>query len=247
MTEIADEKEDYSSGHQEIVLSDDSKPESVVSCDDCGAVEESSSPVLDNPNSIPEMTQKNDSEVERNDPEKDPIAVENFEEEKSHEAAPIVPAEEVTVEEENDDEEEECVANTGEESSEGAGDSSMESNAEAIWPEELKESQELKQTNANNPQTSLGKPEEEDETVKTEDHGYFENKKNGDAIKNEAAEKPIMVKNQPMRASKMRIWIFCLLLLVLLMLLLPFTHDKTMSYYLLYRDSFNFRETPRKH
>lgn len=249
MTEmISKVKEDSLSGHQEIMLSDDSKPGSIASCDDCGVVmEESSSPEI--PIFIQETMEENDT-----------VSMSSIEDEKADEASPIVHAEEMAAEdEENDDEEDECVAEKGKESSEGTGESSVESNAEAIWPAELMEesSQEHKQTDSIF-LSSIEKPEEEDRTVKIEEHGYFESSENGDAFKNEAAEKPItirketqepvMVIHQPARSSKLRNWILCVLLFVLLMLSLSLTHKSIVKLYsLLYRDSFIIRESPEKH
>lgn len=229
MTEmISKEKEDSLSGHQEIILSDDSKPGSIASCDDCGVVQESSLPAI--PIFIQETREKNEN---------------------ADEAYLILHAKEIGVEdsamqsvgdEKNDDEEDKCVAEKGEEtSSEGTEKSSVELNAEAIWPAELMEecSQENKQTYSTF-RTSLEKPEEEDKTVKIEEHGYLDSCKKGDAFKIEAAEKPItkwketqepvMVIHQPARSSKLRNWIFCVLLFVLLMLLLSLTHRKAVLF-----------------
>jgi hypothetical protein len=172
------------------MLSDDSKPGSIASCDDCGVV----------------MEESFSTEI--------PIFIqETMEDEKADEASPIVHAEEMAAEDdqENDDEDDECVAE--------------------------KSSQEHKQTDSIFI-SSTEKPKEEDRTVKIEEHGYFESSKNGDAFKNEAAEKPItitketqepvMVIHQPARSSKLRNWILCVLLFVLLMplLLLSLTHSK---------------------
>jgi len=167
------------------MLSDDSKPGSIASCDDCGVV----------------MEESFSTEI--------PIFIqETMEDEKADEASPIVHAED---DQENDDEDDECVAE--------------------------KSSQEHKQTDSIFI-SSTEKPKEEDRTVKIEEHGYFESSKNGDAFKNEAAEKPItitketqepvMVIHQPARSSKLRNWILCVLLFVLLMplLLLSLTHSK---------------------
>ncbi|XP_059435851.1 uncharacterized protein LOC132168808 [Corylus avellana] len=240
MTEmVRKEKEDSLSGHQEIIiLSDDSKPGRIASCeeslspeipiedekaDECGVIQESSSP------EIPIEDEKADEAEE--------IAVEDSamqsvgEDDKADEACPIVHAVEDSAMQEDA-----CVSEEGDECSEGTGQSSVGSNAEAIWPAELMEesSQEHKQTDSI-VQGSMEKPEEEDKTIKIDqEHDYLDSSKNGDAFENEAAEKPItirketqepvMVMHQPSRSSKLRNWILCVFLLVVLMLLLSLTH-----------------------
>ncbi|XP_041018218.1 glutamic acid-rich protein-like [Juglans microcarpa x Juglans regia] len=135
-------------------------------------------------------------------------------------------------EEEERDDEEGGIVEEGEESSEGTtGDSSMESNTEAIWPAELilDSSQEMGQTDFIF-QNAVEKTEkEEDETAKLVKRDYFNSTENGYALKYEAAEKPPMiwkethkpvkVNNQPTRSSKLGMWVFSIIMLLLLLLL----------------------------
>ncbi|KAG6703991.1 hypothetical protein I3842_07G114300 [Carya illinoinensis] len=134
-------------------------------------------------------------------------------------------------EEEDRDDEEGSIVEEGEESSEGTtGDSSMESNTEAIWPAEfiLDSSQELERTDFTFQNTVEKTEEEEDETAKLVNHDYFNSTENGYALKYEAAEeptmiwkethKPVKVNNQPARSLKFGIWIFSIMLLLLLLL-----------------------------
>ncbi|GMY16971.1 glutamic acid-rich protein-like [Fagus crenata] len=267
MTEISKEKEDTLSGPQEIILSDDSKPESIASCDDCGVNQECSLLASERTISIEKTLEKNDfnfeamitAKVEKQDEE---YLTAYAEEMAVQEDSPMQSAEEEEEKDEDDeDEEEEWAAEKGEESSEGTGYSSMESNDE-VWPAELiteKSSQELKKTHRNfllqNPQATT-KEEEEDNTVKAEEYGSSDSSDDADIFNNSSDEsdtteepvmsvrekKPVMVKKQPAPSSQLRIWIFSMSLLVLLILLLSFTHPKAMSYYKLYLNSSIIRE-----
>jgi hypothetical protein len=266
---ISKEKEDSLSVHQEIItLPDESKPGSIVSCNDCGVIEESWLPEIpiedENADDCGVIQESSSPEIPIEDEKADEeslivhaeeIAVEDSAMqsvgvyEKTDEASPIVHAVEDLAmqsvgEEESGDEEDKCAAEEGDESSEGTSKSSVES------------SQEHKQTDFIF-HGSKEKPEE-DKTVKIDqEHGYLDISKNGDAFKNEAAEKPIKIRketqepvmemHQPSRSSKMRNWIFSVFLLVVLMLLLSLTHRKAMSYYsLLYPDSFIIHESQEK-
>jgi hypothetical protein len=255
MTEISKEKEDTLSGPQEIILSDDSKPESIASCDDCGVNQECSLLASERTILIEKTLEKNDFNLE---------AMITVKVGKQDEEYLTAYAEEMAVQEDSpmqSAEEEEWAAEKGEESSEGTGYSSMESNDE-VWPAELitgKSSQELKKTHRNfllqNPQATT-KEEEEDNTVKAEEYGSSDSSNDADIFNDSSDEsetteepvmsvrekKPVMVKKQPAPSSKLRIWIFSMLLLVLLILLLSFTHPKAMSYYKLYLNSSIIRE-----
>lgn len=225
------------SGHQEIVICDYSTL-SIDSCDDCGVVGKCSLPVPESPILIEETMVKNDSDMEENNS----ISVKTIEEEKANEASLIVHAEDKAEqeksttqsdeEEEERDDEEGGSVEEGEESSEGTtGDSSMESNTEAIWPAELilDSSQELEQTDFIFQNAVEKTEEEEDETAKLVKRDYFNSTENGYALKYEAAEEPTMiwkethkrvkVNNQPARSSKLGIWVFSIMLLLLLLLL----------------------------
>lgn len=266
---VSKEKEDSLSGHQEIIiLSYDSKPGRIASCeeslspeipiedekaDECVVIQESPLP------EIPIEDEKADEDsliVHAEEIALEDSAMQSVgEDDKADEACPIVHAVEDSAMQED-----ECVSEEGDECSERTGESSVESNAEAIWPAELMEesSQEHKQTDSI-VQGSMEKPEEEDKTVKIDqEHDYLDSSQNGDAFENEAAEKPItirketqepvMVMHQPSRSSKLRNWIFSVFLFVVLMLLLSLTHRKAMSYYSqLYPDSFIIRESLEKH
>ncbi|XP_050263616.1 uncharacterized protein LOC126707917 [Quercus robur] len=149
--------------------------------------------------------------------------------------------------EEKDDEDEECAMEKGEEISKGTGDSSMESNDE-VWPAELIKEELSEGLNKSNGSIIFQNPEEtneeEDNTAKTEEYGSSSSCDDCDcdifddnSAENETTEELVMVNKQPARSSKMRFWIFSMLLLVLLMLLLSLNHHKAISYYQLYLDS----------
>lgn len=160
------------------------------------------------------------------------------------ESSLLAPGSPILIEEKDDDEDEECAMEKGEESSKGTGVSSMESNDE-VWPAELiieEVSEELNKANGiifRNPKETN---EEEDNIAKTEVYGSSCSCDDCDIFddssdENETTEELVMVNKQPARSSKMRFWIFSMLLLALLMLLLSLNHHKAISYYQLYLDS----------
>ncbi|KAF5455296.1 hypothetical protein F2P56_024891 [Juglans regia] len=264
--EISEENEDSLSGHQEIVIYDYSTLESIDSCDDCGVVGKCSLLVSESPILIEETMVKNDSDMEENnsisiktieDEKADEASLivhakDKAEHEKSttqsdeyllvykeDEAEHEKSAAQSDEEEEERDYEEGGIVEDGEESSEGTtGDSSMESNTEAIWPAELilDSSQELEQADFIFQNAVEKTEEEEDETAKLVKRNYFNSTENGYALKYEAAEEPTMiwkethepvkVNNQPARSSKLGIWVFSIMLLLLLLLLLAFNDQE---------------------
>ncbi|KAK9281510.1 hypothetical protein L1049_004413 [Liquidambar formosana] len=132
---------------------------------------------------------------------------------------------------------------SAEESSEGTGDSSTESNAEPIWPTESIE------------RLSVMKIREEDGVIKKEDDSYnssCENSSTNDVGKNnsEVTGKSVMILNKgetselvmandrPANSAKLRIWVWSVWVLVLLLLLLSLAYHEAVSCYLLDRDSF---------
>ncbi|KAK9983735.1 hypothetical protein SO802_033260 [Lithocarpus litseifolius] len=157
------------------------------------------------------------------------------------ESSLLAPGSPILIEEKDDDEDEECAMETGEESSKGTGDSSMESNDE-VWPAELIIEELNKKANRSIIfQNPIETNEEEDNTAKTEEYSSSCSCDDCDIFNDSCDENEttelVTVNKQPPRSSKMRFWIFSMLLLVLLMLLLSLNHHKAISYYQLYLDS----------
>ncbi|KAA8543070.1 hypothetical protein F0562_021435 [Nyssa sinensis] len=133
----------------------------------------------------------------------------------------------------NDDDDDDDVTEKGEEgSSEGTGDSSMESNADPIWPvESMQElSQAIKELKVEN--QKLGEEIEEDITPKRAEHDHqngIESSSNDENIgKSTTSPQVLKLINQPKNSSDsdLRIWIWLMLVLVLVLvvpLLLPLT------------------------
>lgn len=247
--------ENPTSGHQEIILIDDSEQESIASFDDCGGIEECSLPLLAGPVEYKEENRiKDDSgedllltevigirkEVEAADAEK--ITAEK--------TPPIHPVEKE--EEDDDDMEDRNDEYSGgtEEGSERTGSTSTESNVEAIWPEESIEALSLELTDTViNRQNSAEKASEEHRTAKTDKHGHrnngTSNTLNNDTDK--AAKNPtflnkektlaVAVSDQAPHTTRWSIWIWSTLALVLLMLLL-ISHRNALSCYIRNRDFF---------